>query len=33
MKHSIINHSDNEMKGYQTSLDGINDDFNFNDDA
>ena len=32
MKCYIINYSDNEMKGYQSSLDESNDNFNFNDD-
>ena len=32
MKYYIINHSDNEMEGYQSSLDGIDDNFNFSDD-
>ena len=32
MKYCIINYRDNEMKGYQSSLDGSDDNFNFNDD-
>ena len=32
MKYCIINYRDNEMKGYQSSLDESNDNFNFNDD-
>ena len=32
MKYYTINHSDNEMEGYQSSLNGSNDNFNFNDD-
>ena len=32
MKYYIINHTDNEMEGYQSSLDGSDDNFNFNDD-
>ena len=31
MKYYIINHSGNEMDGYQSNLDGSNDNFNFND--
>ena len=33
MKHHIINHRDNEIEGYQFSLDGSDDNFNFNDGA
>ena len=33
MKYFIINHSDNEMEGYQSSLDGSDSNFNFNDDC
>ena len=32
MKYYIINHSDNEIEGYQSSLNGSYDNFNFNDD-
>ena len=32
MKYDIINHRDNKMKGYHSSLDGSNNNFNFNDD-
>ena len=32
MKYYIINHSDIEIEGYQSSLDGSDDKFNFNDD-
>ena len=32
MKYYIINHSDNEREGYQSSLNGSYDNFNFNDD-
>ena len=32
MKYYIINHSDIEIEGYQSSLDGSDDNFNFNDD-
>ena len=28
----MINHSDNEIEGYHSSLDGNDDNFNFNDD-
>ena len=33
MKYYIIDHNDNEMEGYQPSLDGRDDNFNFSDDA
>ena len=32
MKYYIIDHSDSEMKGYQSSLDGSDNNFDFNDD-
>ena len=32
MEYYIINHRDNEMEGYQFSLNGSDDNFNFNDD-
>ena len=32
MKYYIIDHNDNEMEGYQPSLDGRDDNFNFSDD-
>ena len=32
MKYYMINHSDNEIEGYHSSLDGNDDNFNFNDD-
>ena len=32
MKYYNINHKNNEMKGYQSSLDGSDDNFHFNDD-
>ena len=32
MKYHIINHKDNKMEGYQSSLDGSDDNFNFNFD-
>ena len=32
MKYYIINHSDDEMEGYQSSLKGSDGNFNFNDD-
>ena len=32
MEYYIINHRDNEMEGYQYSLNGRYDNFNFNDD-
>ena len=32
MKYCIINHRDNKMEGYQSSLDESNDNFNFNND-
>ena len=32
MKYYIIDHSANEIEGYQPSLDGSDDNFNFNDD-
>ena len=33
MKYYFINHRDDKMEGYQFSLNGSDDDFNFNDDA
>ena len=32
MKYCIINRRDNKIEGYQSSFDGNNDNFNFNDD-
>ena len=32
MKYYIINYRDNEMEDYQSSLDGSDGNFNFNDD-
>lgn len=32
MKYYIINYRDNEMEDYQSSLDGSDSNFNFNDD-
>ena len=32
MKYHIINHCDYEMKSYNSSLDGSDDNFNSNDD-
>ena len=32
IKYYIINHRDNKMEGYQSSLDGSNDNFNFNNE-
>ena len=32
MIYYIINHSNNETKGYQSCLDGSDDIFNFNND-
>ena len=32
MKYYLIDHSANEIEGYQPSLDGSDDNFNFNDD-
>ena len=32
MECYIINHGDNEMESYQSSLNGSDDNFNFNDD-
>ena len=32
MKYYIINHRYDKMEGYQSSLDGSDDNFNFNDD-
>ena len=31
MKYYIINHRDNKIEAYQSSLDGSDDNFNFND--
>ena len=33
MTHHIIDHSNNKMKDYQSSLDGSDNNFNSNDDA
>ena len=32
MDYYIMNHSDNEIEGYQSNLDGSDDNFTFNDD-
>ena len=32
MKYYIINHRDDKMDDYQSSLDGSDNNFNFNDD-
>ena len=32
MQYYVINHTNNEMEGYHSSLDESNDNFNFNDD-